>query len=42
MTDELVDWARTWGFRVVAAGRGHKWTPAYRFSTPKQFGMIEA
>ena len=27
---ELVDWARTAGFPVVAAGRGHKWLPQYR------------
>lgn len=32
---ELVDWARTCGFNVVAAGRGHKWLPKYRFSTPE-------
>jgi predicted homoserine dehydrogenase-like protein len=31
---ELVDWARTAGFPVVAAGRGHKWLPQYRESTP--------
>ena len=31
---ELVDWARTAGFPVVAAGRGHKWLPHYRESTP--------
>ncbi|MCK7616233.1 NAD(P)H-dependent oxidoreductase [Roseibium sediminicola] len=31
---ELVDWARTCGFGVVAAGRGHKWLPHYRQSTP--------
>jgi len=31
---ELVDWARTCGFSVVAAGRGHKWLPHYRKSTP--------
>ena len=31
---ELVDWARTCGFDVAAAGRGHKWKPEYRFSTP--------
>ena len=30
----LVDWARTCGFSVVAAGRGHKWLPEYRKSTP--------
>lgn len=35
MTCELVDWARTCGFEVVAAGRGHKWRPEYRFSTPE-------
>jgi predicted homoserine dehydrogenase-like protein len=34
MVCELVDWARTCGFEVVAAGRGHKWRPDYRFSTP--------
>jgi predicted homoserine dehydrogenase-like protein len=31
---ELVDWARTAGFPVVAAGRGHKWLPHYAQSTP--------
>ncbi len=31
---DLVDWARTCGFKVVAAGRGHKWLPHYRQSTP--------
>jgi predicted homoserine dehydrogenase-like protein len=31
---ELVDWARASGFPVVAAGRGHKWLPKYRESTP--------
>lgn len=34
MTVDLVDWARTCGFEVTAAGRGHKWKPEYRFSTP--------
>jgi len=34
MTCELVDWARTCGFKVAAAGRGHKWKPEFRFSTP--------
>ena len=34
MTCDLVDWARTCGFNVAAAGRGHKWRPEYRFSTP--------
>ncbi len=31
---DLVDWARTCGFTVVAAGRGHKWLPHYRLATP--------
>lgn len=31
---DLVDWARTCGFPVVAAGRGHKWLPHYARSTP--------
>jgi predicted homoserine dehydrogenase-like protein len=35
MTCDLVDWARTCGFQVAAAGRGHKWRPEYRFSTPE-------
>ncbi|NKB52502.1 MAG: flagellar biosynthesis protein FlgA [Rhizobiaceae bacterium] len=34
MVCELVDWARTCGFDVVAAGRGHKLDPQFRFSTP--------
>jgi predicted homoserine dehydrogenase-like protein len=34
MVCELVDWARVCGFKVAAAGRGHKWLPEYRFSTP--------
>jgi len=32
---DLVDWARACGFSVTAAGRGHKWLPAYRKSTPE-------
>src|SRR4029079_12677260 len=32
---ELVDWARTAGFRVVAAGKGTKYLPAYHASTPE-------
>ena len=32
---ELVDWARTCGFPVVAAGRGHKWLPHFCTSTPE-------
>ena len=35
LTCELVDWSRTCGFNVIAAGRGHKWLPKYRFSTPE-------
>ncbi len=31
---EMVDWARTCGFRVVAAGKGTKYLPAYHASTP--------
>ncbi|MBA4742353.1 MAG: Gfo/Idh/MocA family oxidoreductase [Azoarcus sp.] len=31
---DLVDWARTCGFPVVAAGRGHKWLPHFAQSTP--------
>lgn len=34
MVCDLVDWARTCGFEVTAAGRGHKWRPTYRHSTP--------
>ena len=32
---DLVDWARTAGFAVVAAGRGHKWLPHFAQSTPE-------
>ena len=32
---ELVDWARAAGFKVVAAGKGTKYLPAYHASTPK-------
>jgi predicted homoserine dehydrogenase-like protein len=31
---ELVDWAKTCGFEIVAAGKGTKFLPAYRRSTP--------
>lgn len=31
---DLVDWARAAGFDVTSAGRGHKWLPEYRHSTP--------
>jgi predicted homoserine dehydrogenase-like protein len=32
---EMVDWARTAGFDVVAAGKGTKYLPAYHASTPQ-------
>ena len=32
---ELVDWARTNGFRVIAAGKGTKHLPEYKRSTPE-------
>jgi predicted homoserine dehydrogenase-like protein len=32
---ELVDWARTTGFEVVAAGKGTKYLPDYHYSTPE-------
>jgi predicted homoserine dehydrogenase-like protein len=32
---DLVDWARSCGFPVVAAGRGHKWLPHFAQSTPE-------
>ena len=35
MVCDLVDWARTSGFPVSAAGRGHIWLPEYRESTPE-------
>ena len=31
---EMVDWARSAGFQVVAAGKGTKYLPAYHQSTP--------
>ncbi|KAK5937702.1 hypothetical protein PMZ80_009831 [Knufia obscura] len=31
---ELVDWARTAGFKVVCAGKGTKHLPEYHYSTP--------
>ena len=34
LTCELVDWARSSGFTVVAAGKGTKFLPAYHASTP--------
>lgn len=32
---DLVDWARASGFKVVSAGRGHKWMPHFAQSTPE-------
>jgi predicted homoserine dehydrogenase-like protein len=32
---ELVDWARSAGFTVIAAGKGTKYLPAYHAATPK-------
>lgn len=32
---EMVDWAETCGFRVVAAGKGTKYMPSYHQSTPE-------
>ena len=34
LTCELVDWARSSGFRVIAAGKGTKYLPSYHMSTP--------
>jgi predicted homoserine dehydrogenase-like protein len=34
LTCELVDWARSCGFEVVAAGKGTKFLPVYHASTP--------
>ncbi|MEC7207615.1 MAG: Gfo/Idh/MocA family oxidoreductase [Pseudomonadota bacterium] len=34
LTVELVDWARSCGFQVVAAGKGTKYLPAYHHATP--------
>ena len=35
LTSEMVDWARATGFRVVAAGKGTKYLPAYHDVTPE-------
>ena len=32
---DLVDWARSCGFVVAAAGRGHIWQPKFKYSTPE-------
>ena len=34
LTCEMVDWARSTGFSVVAAGKGTKYLPSYHASTP--------
>ena len=34
LTCELVDWARSCGFDIVAAGKGTKYLPSYHTSTP--------
>ncbi|MGI9316365.1 MAG: NAD(P)H-dependent oxidoreductase [bacterium] len=34
LTMEMIDWARSCGFKVVAAGKGTKYLPAYHTSTP--------
>ena len=34
LTAEMVDWARSCGFRVVCAGKGTKYLPAYHDATP--------
>ncbi len=34
LTCELIDWARSTGFEVIAAGKGTKYMPAYHASTP--------
>lgn len=32
---QMVDWARTCGFEIVAAGKGTKYLPSYHYSTPE-------
>ena len=45
LTMEMVDWARSCGFSVVAAGKGTKYLPAYHDSTPDtvwdHYGLTE-
>ena len=42
---DLVDWARSAGFNVISAGRGHKWLPHFAQSTPEtvwgHYGLTE-
>jgi predicted homoserine dehydrogenase-like protein len=33
---EMVDWARATGFRVICAGKGTKYLPAYHYVTPDE------
>jgi predicted homoserine dehydrogenase-like protein len=46
LTSELVDWARASGFRVVCAGKGTKYLPAYHAVTPddvwQHYGLTAA
>ena len=37
---EMVDWARSTGFSVTAAGKGTKYLPAYHTVTPDGSGNI--
>ncbi|NDH58477.1 MAG: flagellar biosynthesis protein FlgA, partial [Betaproteobacteria bacterium] len=43
---EMIDWAQTCGFEVIAAGKGTKYLPAYHQSTPatvwSHYGLSEA
>ena len=45
LTTELVEWARSCGFNVVAAGKGTKYLPQYNSSTPdtvwQHYGLNE-
>ena len=45
LTTELVEWARSCGFNVVAAGKGTKYLPQYHSSTPdtvwQHYGLNE-
>lgn len=34
LTCEMVEWARSTGFEVIAAGKGTKFLPSYHASTP--------
>ncbi len=46
LTCELVEWARSTGFNVIAAGKGTKFLPAYHSSTPdtvwEHYGLTAA